>query len=183
TPPLGTWQGPGTGRVRRGPRPRPRTGLPTRQSSRRDVSRAWHRTWPAGTLGPRLSPALPVDDLLGRAPALCEPARPLAGLVVVGAPADRDAAGDLDVVRKRELVPEGRERLDEDAEQAGRVALVDRREQDQHRGGSGIEIPERDRPLDLDAAGQRKLVGLAVPLVVVGLAQADDDQHRCIPDP
>ena len=80
-----------------------------------------------------------------------------------------------------EQLLERRHRLGEDAEEARRIALVDRSEQDQHRGGAGVEVPVRNGPLDL--ASFDELVGFRVALVVVVLADADDDQHGRLADP
>src|SRR5207248_10681629 len=80
-------------------------------------------------------PAFPVDTLLQWAAALRHPAGLRGPLAVVGGPPDGDAAAGLDVVGQSELPTELGLVLDGHAEEARRVALVDRREQDEHRGG------------------------------------------------
>src|SRR5205807_9872109 len=102
----------------------------------------------------RRSPTFPMDEVVHGLAGLREAAGEAVPVGVVRRLADGDAAGDVDVVRYVEQRLERCDRLDEHAEEPGCVALVDGGEQNQHRGGTGVEVPVRDRPFDLAVVDQ-----------------------------
>src|SRR3970282_18127 len=59
--------------------------------------------------------------------------------------------------------------------------LVDRPEQKEHESGTCVDEPKRDGPVDLLTVVE--LVGLAVALVIVVLARADENVDGCALEP
>src|SRR5215208_1815131 len=78
----------------------------------------------------------PAHELVQRLSRLGEAARDGAPVTVVRGTADRHARHDGDVVRNGKQLLERRLMLDGDAEDPGRVALVDRGQEDEHHRGA-----------------------------------------------
>src|SRR5262245_41722298 len=108
-----------------------------------------------------------------RAPRLRPTTRDRAPARVGSSDPDGDERDDGDVVRNPETGPDALGRLALDSRQPGGESLVDRGEEEHHQGRAGVDVPERDRPLDLLTVDE--LVLLPVALVVVRLARAHED--------
>ena len=90
---------------------------------------------------------------------------------------DREVVGDPEQLARACVL------LDRDAVDAGREALLERGEPEEHERGARVDVPERHRPHDLGAAGERELVGLGVAVVVVLLARQDEEVRGGLEEP
>src|SRR4051794_14096416 len=151
-------------------RPMPREAPVTRTA--RDVFSVGSVSFGTGRVNQ--SPPAAVHDLVDPPPAAPQRRRPP---VLRPRVADGDAA-DRHVLRRHpERLPEGRDPVGLDPEEARRQALVDGGEQHQQRGHPGVDVPVRHRPAGLVAVGG-PLVRLGVAVEVGLLVRQRDDQQR-----